>query len=100
MIVEDFDNIFNEQLQKLDVEYLYFYLFHALNKEKFETVKKFNLIERAVELKKAGKIRHLGFSFHDSLEVFKEIIDYYDGWEFCQIQYNYINTNYQAGTEG
>ena len=97
---EDFDNIFNEQLQKLDVEYIDFYLFHALNKEKFETVKKFNLIERAVELKKAGKIRHLGFSFHDSLEVFKEIIDYYDGWEFCQIQYNYINTNYQAGTEG
>ena len=98
---DDFEKILDEQLQKLDTDHIDFYLLHALNRERFEEkVKKFNLVEKLEKAKAEGKIRHIGFSFHDDLATFKEIIDFYDGWEFCQIQYNYINTHHQAGTEG
>lgn len=98
---EDFDKYLDEQLKKLDTDHIDFYLLHALSRDRFETkVKKFHLDQKLEAAKKSGKIRYIGFSFHDSLDLFKEIIDYYDGWDFCQIQYNYINTNYQAGTEG
>ncbi len=98
---EDFDKYLDEQLKKLDTDHIDFYLLHALSRERFEEkVKKFNVTKKLEQAKKAGKIRYIGFSFHDSLDVFKEIVDYYEGWDFCQIQYNYINLNYQAGTEG
>lgn len=98
---EDFDKYLDEQLKKLDTDHIDFYLLHALSRERFEEkVKKFNLPKKLEQAREAGKIRYIGFSFHDSLDVFKEIIDYYDGWDFCQIQYNYINLAYQAGTEG
>ena len=96
----DFDSILEEQLQKLQTDHIDFYLFHALNKERFEKIKNFHLIDHMLEARKAGKIRYLGFSFHDDLEVFKQIVDYTDQWDFCQIQYNYINRAYQAGDEG
>ena len=96
----DFDSILEEQLQKLQTDHIDFYLLHALNKERFEKIKNFHLIDHMLEARKAGKIRYLGFSFHDDLEVFKQIVDYTDQWDFCQIQYNYINRAYQAGDEG
>ena len=98
---EDFDTLLDEQLQKLQVEYIDFYLLHAIGKERLEDkIKRFNLIKKMEQAKASGKIRHIGFSFHDGPEAFKEIIDFYDKWEFCQIQFNYIDTNHQACVEG
>lgn len=96
----DFDSILEEQLQKLQTDHIDFYLLHALNKERFEKIKNLHLIDHMLEARKAGKIRYLGFSFHDDLEVFKQIVDYTDQWDFCQIQYNYMDEHSQAGVEG
>ena len=98
---EDVERIFNEQLRKLDVDYVDFYLLHAVNNDSWENkVLKFDVLPKIEKLIAEGKIKHFGFSFHDDLEVFKKIIDAYDGFEFCQIQFNYIDTDYQAGVEG
>ncbi|MGN1127985.1 MAG: aldo/keto reductase [Candidatus Flemingiibacterium sp.] len=98
---EDFDRLFNIQLERLGTDHIDFYLLHSLGKDTFENrVKKFGLMEKMRELKKSGKVRYIGFSFHDSNAVFHEIVDAYEGCDFCQIQYNYIDTNNQAGTEG
>ena len=96
----DFDSILEEQLQKLQTDHIDFYLLHALNKERFEKIKNLHLIDHMLEARKAGKIRYLGFSFHDDLEMFKQIVDYTDQWDFCQIQYNYMDEHSQAGVEG
>lgn len=97
----DFDEMLDEQLRRLNTDYIDFYLIHALDKDRFNNiVLKFNLIDKLNAAKSAGKIRHIGFSFHDDLETFKRIVDQNPSWEFCQIQLNYINTHYQAGLEG
>lgn len=98
---EDFDRMLNEQLERLGTEYIDFYLLHALDKERVENkVKPFKLIEKMNKAKADGRIKHIGFSFHDDINVFKSIVDMNPDWEFCQIQFNYINTYYQAGLEG
>lgn len=98
---EDVEKIFNEQLSKLDTDYIDFYLLHAVNNESWETkVLQFDILPKLEKKLAEGKIKHLGFSFHDDLDVFKKIIDSYDGFEFCQIQFNYIDVDYQAGVEG
>lgn len=98
---EDFDRIFNEQLERLGTDYIDYYLLHALNRDTFENkILKFNMIDKVNKLKAEGKIRHIGFSFHDDVETFKKIIDANPDWEFCQIQFNYIDINSQAGVEG
>ncbi len=91
--------IFEEQLERLDKEYVDFYLLHSLGKASFEKVKAMDILSMCEELRKEGKIRYLGFSFHDDYEVFEEIINYHN-WDFCQIQYNYMDTNEQAGDKG
>ena len=96
---EDFDKFLNTQLEKLQTNHLDFYLFHGLSKRTFELVKKYEFIEKMEEAKTAGKIRHIGFSFHDSCEVFKEIIDFYN-WDMAQIQWNFVDHNTQATTKG
>ena len=96
---EDVRAIFEEQLKRLDVEYVDFYLLHALSKDRFETMKNLHVIEECLKLKEEGKIKNLGFSFHDTYEVFDEIIHYYP-WDFCQIQFNYMDTDIQAGMDG
>ena len=91
--------IFNEQLEKLQTDYIDFYLLHSLDNDKFEKCVNLGLVELCEELQKQGKIKHLGFSFHDSYEVFEKIINYKD-WDFCQIQFNYMDTEEQAGLKG
>lgn len=96
---DDVLRFFNEQLEKLQMDYVDFYLLHALNKNSFEKVKQFDVLNKVIELKKQGKIKYIGFSFHDEYEVFEEIINYFD-WDFCQIQFNYMDTDTQAGLKG
>ncbi|MGL5345824.1 MAG: aldo/keto reductase [Peptostreptococcaceae bacterium] len=96
---EDMYKYFNRQLERLQTDYIDFYLVHALNKEYWDKLKEYGLFEFLDEIKSSGKVRHIGFSFHDSLDIFKEIVDSYE-WEFCQIQYNYLDEYYQAGLEG
>ena len=67
--VEDFDRLLNKQLARLQTDYLDIYLFHSLNKKHLKTVKDLNLIEKMKEAQKQGKIKHIGFSFHDNYEV-------------------------------
>lgn len=98
---EDFDFFLNDALKRLNTDYIDFYLIHALDKNRFENILlKYNMIEKLNKAKADGKIRHIGFSFHDDLDTFKRIIDANPAWEFCQVQLNYINTDYQAGLEG
>ena len=90
----------DEQLERLQTSVIDYYLLHALNRNSWEKVLQLNLLERAEAALADGRIRHLGFSFHDGLDVFKQIVDGYDAWTFCQIQYNYMDTEFQAGKEG
>jgi predicted aldo/keto reductase-like oxidoreductase len=97
---EDFDSYLDEQLERLGTDRLDFYLLHALNKERWPAVRDLGVLARAESAVKDGRIGGLGFSFHDALEVFKSIVDGYDRWALAQIQYNYMDTENQAGTEG
>ena len=97
---EDLDHFFNSQLERLQTDHIDFYLLHALNQghwDKYLSIKVFDWAEKQMA---DGKIRHLGFSFHDEFPVFERILKGYDYWDFCQIQYNYMDTDYQAGERG
>jgi hypothetical protein len=97
----DFDRLLNEQLQRLQTDHIDFYLLHALSRSRWhEIVLKHDLLTRAEAALADGRIKHLGFSFHDEYEAFEEIVKGSDLWSFCQIQYNYMDTENQAGTRG
>ena len=96
---EDFDQYLNKQLKRLQTDYLDGYIFHGINKGSFNKIKDLGLIDEMEKAKNKGLIKHIGFSFHDTFPVFKEIIDYCN-WDIAQIQYNYIDTRFQAATEG
>jgi len=98
---KDFDTYLDQQLRRLKTDHIDFYLFHGLNGNSWKKkILKHGLLKRAIAAQKAGKIANIGFSFHDDLKAFKKIVDGFDGWSFCQIQYNYMDTDNQAGTEG
>ena len=95
---DDFERFLNEQIERLqtnpDV-----YLFHGMRQERLKKIKDWNLIENMEKAREEGKIKFIGFSFHDGFDVFKEIIDFYK-WDCCQIQHNYLDIDFQAGTKG
>jgi predicted aldo/keto reductase-like oxidoreductase len=97
---QDMDAFLDTQLKRLDLDHVDFYLLHGLNGERFQKLKELNVLGWAEKKMEQGKFEHLGFSFHDEYEAFKKIVDSYDGWTLCQIQYNYVDAKYQAGTKG
>ena len=97
--IEDCEYYLDKQLERLQTDHIDLYLLHALNRKYWANYKSVNIIEWLEEKKEEGKIKNIGFSFHDSYDLFEEIIDYYD-WDFCQIQYNYLDTEFQAGKKG
>lgn len=96
---EDFDRILDEQLERLGTDYLDFYLLHGLSRPSWAKAEELGAIKFLDKVQADGRAKFVGFSFHDDVRIFKEIIDAYD-WAICQIQYNYFDENYQAGKEG
>lgn len=96
----DLDRYFEEQRERLQMERIDFYLLHSLDRARWETTKELKVLEWADKRRAEGYFDYFGFSFHADLDCFKEIIDGYDGWDMCQIQYNYMDAEYQAGTAG
>lgn len=90
----DVERIFEEQLQKCRTDYFDFYLFHAQNAANFAKCQEFGVYEFLSKMKAEGKIRRLGFSFHDTPEVLRHICDTYS-WDFAQIQLNYLDWEMQ-----
>ena len=95
----EMEALLEEELKKLQTDHIDFYLMHGINKERWEYFKSIGAPEFFTDMKKAGKIRFKCFSFHAPYEEFEYILKDYD-WDMCQIQYNFMNENYQAGTKG
>ena len=91
--------IFEEQLSRLQVDYFDFYLLHAINGKRWRELRDSDIMEYLLEKQRAGVIRRLGFSFHYNYEAFEQIITARD-WDFCQLQFNYMDVDAQAGMKG
>jgi len=97
---ESIDKYFSEQLSRLQTDYIDYYLMHMLTDiDAWNTLKKIGIEEWINQKKAQGAIRQIGFSFHGDSDMFLKILDAYD-WDFCQIQYNYIDEVTQAGVKG
>jgi len=96
---DDFDRYLDEQLERLRTDHIDFYLLHAMREKWWHKLHDLGVLAWSEGARADGRIGHLGFSFHDEYSVFKEIVGAYD-WTFCQIQYNYMDIENQAGTRG
>jgi hypothetical protein len=96
---EDMDSFLNAQLEKLGTDHIDYYLIHALSGPSWESIKKLGVIDFLNKARKDGRIVNAGFSFHGLAEDFQPIVDDYP-WVFCQIQYNLLDTEFQAGKKG
>ena len=96
---EDVERLLDEQLSKLHKDYIDFYLLHALDGNRWNQMEALGVFDACMDMKKKGKIKYIGFSFHDDYDAFEKIITAKD-WDFCQIQLNYMDTDIQAGLKG
>ncbi len=97
---DDCERYFSEQLERLQLDAVDFYLLHGLRAGSVAKLREYGVLEWAEKALADGRIGHLGFSFHDQYPVFEEVVDATDLWELCQIQYNYMDEEFQAGTRG
>ena len=96
---DDMDYYLNAQLERIGDEIIDYYLIHALEGASWEKAKAIGVTDFMTKAKESGRIVNVGFSFHGPRDDFLTIIDDYD-WDFCQIQFNILDTNFQAGIEG
>ena len=97
---EKMEKIFDEHLKRLQTDHIDYYLMHMLTDvPTWESLKKLGILEFLEEKKRSGAIRQVGFSYHGNTEKFIQLVDAYD-WDFCQIQYNYMDEHTQAGRRG
>ena len=97
---EGLDKLFYEELRRLRTDHVDYYLMHLLNDlDTWENLKKLGIERWIAEKKATGQIRQVGFSYHGHTEMFCRLVDAYD-WDFCQIQYNYLDEHAQAGRRG
>lgn len=98
--IEGVEKTFQEELRRLKTDYIDYYLMHMLtDTDTWEKLKKMGIVEWIRSKMKSGAIKNIGFSYHGHTAMFKRLIDVYD-WDFCQIQYNYMDEYSQAGREG
>ena len=95
----DLDKFFDEQRRRLKSDTIDVYHFHALNAERWEKMRKLGALDWLARKKETGDIRYAGFSFHDDYSAFEAIVNGWD-WDVCQIQYNFMDVDDQAGTKG
>ena len=96
---DEMEKIFNRQREKLKVDVIDYYLLHAIDGRSFRHMISLGVIEFMEKLKKEGRIRGMGFSFHGRREEFPQIVDAYD-WDFAQVQFNILDEHFQAGIDG
>lgn len=96
---DDMEKLLDQELSSLQTDHIDFYLVHNLNHDQWNRVNGIGVTRFLDDMKAKGKITYAGFSFHDKYESFEEIITSYD-WDFCQIQFNYMDINNQAGLKG
>lgn len=96
---QDMDRLLDHQLERLQTDHVDFYLVHNIQAPYWNRVKEAGLTNFLDSILKDGRVKHVGFSFHDTPDLFKDVMDTYD-WSFFQHVYNYLDYRYQAGTEG
>ena len=97
---EDLDKLFGEELKRLRTDYVDYYLMHMLtDTDTWNRLKNLGIEKWIEEKKSSGAIRQVGFSYHGNSEMFCNLVDAHD-WDFCQIQYNYMDEHSQAGRRG
>ncbi|MBN1589050.1 MAG: aldo/keto reductase, partial [Pirellulales bacterium] len=96
---DDMSKLLARQHEKLRTDQIDYYLVHMVSEQRWQTLKTLGIVEFLEQAKRQGRVGHIGFSFHGGREEFKRLVDDYD-WEFVQIQYNYLDTEHQAGREG